>query len=197
MRIDAAVQPHLITATTRFQLAPTSILQRKSQLPPQNTSALPYTQKCVAAIGFAEGYPLFNDKCVLTRWRPGEAWRFDAGLADVWQVIQVGPQHDPYCMAVDIADIPKQVTNTTFSDKHARVIVNRCQGLQTPGNNQSGGIQEQALWRIVPGLNGTFWFRNMRNKLCLQALDTKDEFRMGDCVDVQSQKFTLQQAKPA
>jgi len=185
----AAIRQLLITANTRFRLAPTSLLQRKRPLPPTNISTVPYSPKCIAAIGFAENYPLINDKCVLTRWRPGQSWRFDNAAPDRWQPVRVGPVDDDYCLSVDIQGIPQQ-QNATQVDMNARVVVQQCQGIIN-----GTAVREQAMWRIVGNGNGTYWFRNLRNKLCITGSDERDEFRMSDCRDDPLQKYSLQWLK--
>jgi hypothetical protein len=199
----AEIRNLLVTASSRLRLAPTSLLQRRRRPPaaPAPLSELPYTPKCLAALGLADGYPIINDRCVLARWRPGQTWRFDDAVGDRWQPITVASaaQARQYCLAVDVAAGPGSArrANATHPEDGSRVVVRACDAIVGNGTATAPGtaiprVNDEGMWLATSNGNGTYWFRNLRNKLCLTAADDADEFRMRECRDDPLQKYTLQ-----
>jgi len=162
------------------------MLVRYEALPPPPANGT-FTTKCIAALGLGDNYPLINDQCVLSRWRPGQTWLFDETVSDNWQTLRViypDASNTDFCMAVDTDGLTD--VNPTMSDVGASMRVRQC-SLIINGTT----VRNEALWRVTGDGNGTYWFRNLRNKLCLTSNDSKDGFTVDICANNGLQKYTL------
>jgi len=182
---SAAVRTILISTTNHYKIPSVSLLYHPLPTGPNATSSTTNaTTKCLAASGFADNYPLINDKCLPSLTRPGQNWRFDDAATAQWQPVLVGPTDDPYCLAVDTHGIPAQ-QNPAVADVNATVAVLRCSGIV---NGTS--VRDQALWTVGGNGNGTYWFRNLRNRMCMTSSDTQNVFTMTACSNSTLQVFS-------
>lgn len=149
--------------------------------------------KCVAAMGLADGEPLGNDKCVYTRYRPGQTWSLDPGIPDTYQAVRIG---QGLCLTGPVPSI-----------EGAACRVGSCPtGVEVP---------PESLWKVGSAGNGTgmdrtssstaegdgrggFWFRNALNaSQCLTADDERDGFFVKACSDSPNQLFGAMQLDPS